>query len=84
MPRREVDAESRRNYRAAQSKGNAMAYPAVMESQPDNTSEGLRSLLEANEGWRRSPWPVPYEHTRHVVRIGDARDHAWLLDASVP
>jgi DNA modification methylase len=49
----------------------------------DNTSEGLRSLLEANRHYREIPWPEPFNRTTHHVRLGDARDLSWIPNSSV-
>jgi site-specific DNA-methyltransferase (adenine-specific) len=49
----------------------------------DNTSNGLKALLRANERFRVSAWPAPYFRTRHNLRLGDARDLTWLADESV-
>lgn len=49
----------------------------------DNTPEGLRALLEANERYRQEAWPEPFDRTTHRLRLGDARDLSWLPDASV-
>src|ERR1700693_2260913 len=43
----------------------------------DNTPEGLRALLAANAHYRQVPWPEPYHHTTHRLRLGDARDLFW-------
>jgi len=49
----------------------------------DNTPEGLVRLLEANARFRSQPWPPPFDRTRHLLRVGDARDLSWLDDESV-
>jgi modification methylase len=49
----------------------------------DNTSAGLRALLQANERYRVSPWPEPYCHTKHRLRLGDARDLSFLPAESI-
>lgn len=49
----------------------------------DNTPEGLRALLAANAVLRTRPWPAPYDHTSHTLRLGDARNMAWIEDESV-
>jgi len=49
----------------------------------DNTPEGLRSLLRANERYRTKPWPRPFNRTLHRIRVSDARDLSWIEDASV-
>lgn len=49
----------------------------------DNTPEGLAALLAANRRSRLRPWPAPYHHTRHRLRLGDARDLSWLGNDSV-
>src|SRR5437762_775424 len=50
---------------------------------PDNTPEGLQSLLLANEQYRRKRWPQPFDRTVHRLRVGDARDLSWIPDSSV-
>jgi len=49
----------------------------------DNTSAGLASLRAANEKYRRSAWPAPFDSTTHHLRLGDARKLAWIPDESV-
>jgi len=49
----------------------------------DNTSEGLKALLEANRYYREQAWPEPYNRTLHRLHLGDARDLSWIPDASV-
>ena len=59
------------------------ALPIVDLPEQDNTSQALASLLAANQQYRNSPWPVPYDQTNHEVQVGDARDLSWLADESV-
>jgi site-specific DNA-methyltransferase (adenine-specific) len=40
-------------------------------------------MLRANAILRNVPWPPPFAKTTHRLRLGDARDLAWLQDASV-
>lgn len=49
----------------------------------DNTPEGLRLLLKANQQYRKQPWPEPFDHTEHRLRLGDARDLSWIADSSI-
>jgi hypothetical protein len=49
----------------------------------DNTPEGLQTLLAANRHYREVPWPEPYNRTTHRIQLGDARELAWIPDASV-
>jgi len=49
----------------------------------DNTSAGLAALLDANRRYRSQRWPAPYHHTRHRLRLGDARDLSWLGSETV-
>jgi len=49
----------------------------------DNTSAGLAALLAANQEYRRTPWPSPFDATRHQLKLGDARDLAWISDRSI-
>jgi modification methylase len=52
-------------------------------SSTDNTSEGLRALLDANAALRGQVWPEPFHRTQHELRVGDARDLSWIRDESV-
>ena len=49
----------------------------------DNTPEGLQAFLAANVLLRDRPWPTPYDHTTHTLRLGDARDLSWVENESV-
>lgn len=49
----------------------------------DNSSEALKVYQAANEQFRRSPWPTPYDKTSHLMSVGDARDLAQVPDESV-
>jgi site-specific DNA-methyltransferase (adenine-specific) len=62
---------------------NLASLPIVDLPDQDNTSEALASLLAANQQYRSSPWPAPYDETKHRLRLGDARDLSWLADESV-
>jgi DNA modification methylase len=48
----------------------------------DNTPEGLRALLRANERCRTKAWPTPFNRTVHRLHMGDARDLSWISDES--
>jgi len=49
----------------------------------DNSSEALKIFRAANERFRQSPWPAPYNSTAHVASVADARDLSMLDDKSV-
>ncbi|WP_202880489.1 DNA-methyltransferase [Sinorhizobium meliloti] len=49
----------------------------------DATADGLASLRAANEVFRQSAWPSPYDKTHHQLHVGDARDLSWIRDESV-
>lgn len=49
----------------------------------DNSPEGLKIFRAANERFRQIPWPAPYNSTRHLVAVSDARDLSALADRSV-
>lgn len=49
----------------------------------DNRSDALQALLSANRFARTSPWPEPFDRTKHVLAQGDARQLDWISDASV-
>jgi DNA modification methylase len=63
---------------AKRTKRRALSLPTE-----DNTPEGLRALLAANAHYREVPWPEPYHLTTHRLHLGDARNLAWIEDASV-
>ena len=54
------------------------SLPAV-----DNTSAGLAKLQSANQKYRKSAWPAPFDTTTHQLHLGDARDLSWIPDNSV-
>jgi len=49
----------------------------------DNAPGAPDALMAANVWWRSHPWPQPYEHTSHVVRIADARALSGIADESI-
>lgn len=49
----------------------------------DNTPDGLQALLAANQRYRGSRWPAPFDTTEHRLHLGDARDLSWIPDESV-
>jgi len=49
----------------------------------DNAPGAVDRMLRANAILRNVPWPPPFAKTTHRLRLGDARDLAWLPDASV-
>jgi site-specific DNA-methyltransferase (adenine-specific) len=48
----------------------------------DNTTEALQIYRAANERFRRVPWPKPYDATKHLLKLGDARELSQLADGS--
>jgi site-specific DNA-methyltransferase (adenine-specific) len=56
--------------------------PAILPAE-DNSQDGLRAFMIANERYRLRPWPAPFDVTRHDLRLGDARDLSWIPDDSV-
>jgi site-specific DNA-methyltransferase (adenine-specific) len=60
-----------------------VSYEDIVLPTEDNTPEGLQALLTANALLRNRPWPAPYDHTTHTLRLGDARDLSWLENESV-
>ena len=43
----------------------------------------LSVYREANNHFRTVPWPSPFDKTTHRLHLGDARELAWIPDASV-
>jgi modification methylase len=48
----------------------------------DNTPQGLRALLKANERYRAMEWPEPFRRTTHHLCLGDARRLTRVADES--
>jgi modification methylase len=61
---------------------SAAQKSAVLPS-ADNTVEGLAHLRAANQEFRRSAWPKPFDTTTHHLHLGDARNLSWIPDESV-
>jgi site-specific DNA-methyltransferase (adenine-specific) len=61
---------------------NAPSEDIVLPAE-DNTPAGLQAFLAANGLLRTQPWPAPYDHTTHTLRVGDARDLSWVKSESV-
>lgn len=57
--------------------------PALALPAQDNTPEALQALMKANEHYRGTRWPAPFDTTRHQFRLGDARDLSCISDRSV-
>lgn len=57
--------------------------PQIELPTDDNTPDGLRKLLSANEQYRTIPWPEPFAATSHSIHHGDARDLSWINSESV-
>lgn len=49
----------------------------------DNKRGAINQLLALNAHYRTHRWPAPFDRTKHVLRLGDARDLSWIEDASV-
>jgi DNA modification methylase len=57
--------------------------PAPALPAQDNTRKALAALMKANEYYRGTRWPAPFDATRHQLRLGDARDLSGISDRSV-
>ncbi len=49
----------------------------------DAAPGALASLLEANQAYRTSVWPPPFDRTEHRLHLGDARDLSWIPNESI-
>src|ERR1700687_6131681 len=49
----------------------------------DNTPEALQRYREVNGILRTVPWPAPYDTTKHLARLGDARELSWIPNEAV-
>ncbi len=55
----------------------------ALDDFPDNKRGAITKLLSLNAHYRTHPWPAPFDKTKHVLRLGDARDLSWIADGSV-
>ncbi|MGI8481266.1 MAG: DNA-methyltransferase [Chthoniobacterales bacterium] len=49
----------------------------------DNKRGAIDQLLSLNSEFRVRPWPKPFDHTTHQLRLGDARNLSWIPNGSV-
>ena len=49
----------------------------------DNERGAIEKLLALNAYYRKHTWPAPFDSTKHMLRLGDARDLSWIGDSSV-
>ncbi len=49
----------------------------------DNSPGAVDRLLELNQLFRVRPWPEPFDRTRHLLRVSDARNLSWIASESV-
>lgn len=55
----------------------------ALEDFADNKRGAITKLLALNTHFRTHPWPAPFDKTKHILRLGDARGLSWIADASV-
>lgn len=51
--------------------------------QRDNAPGVVEWLLNENARSRQEPWPEPYDKTKHILNLGDARSLEWIESGSV-
>lgn len=56
---------------------------AALDDFADNERGAINKLLSLNAHYRTKPWPAPFNKTKHVLRLGDARNLSWIADGSV-
>ena len=61
----------------------ALSPGSIALPKGDNTSEDLQILRAANERFRQTAWPPPFDRTAHALRQGDARDLSHIEDETV-
>ncbi len=49
----------------------------------DNKRGAINQLLSLNSELRVRPWPKPFDHTTHQLRLGDARNLSWIPNGTV-
>jgi len=76
-----------RHYQRKKKSEEVFTEPAdtseVLVEFPDNKRGSINKLLSLNAHYRACPWPSPFDATKHVLRLGDARDLSWIADNSV-
>jgi hypothetical protein len=73
----EIEAASRK------SRMGTLLLPAEpLLHDADNTPQGMRALLKANERYRAMEWPEPFRRTTHRLCLGDARRLTYVADES--
>lgn len=77
MPQQNVTALAEEPI-ARRSRVNAPYIPGT-----DNEPGAPEMLLKANRVLRERQWPAPYDHTRHEMILGDARDLRMIPSESV-
>ena len=56
---------------------------ALLKPRPNNTTEGLAALVEANQKYRSTRWPAPFDKTTHRLSLGDARTLDGVSDETI-
>jgi hypothetical protein len=59
----DVARPGRDRYKSSMNSGTLANPPRLPKA--DNTATGLKALLQANERYHVSPWPVPFCRTQH-------------------
>lgn len=55
----------------------------VLTVRRDNERGAVARLIELNQIVRCRKWPAPFDKTRHVIRLGDARNLEWVPSRSI-
>ncbi len=69
--------------KAGHSKVWAGATITPLLPRTDNQPGAPEALMAANVWWRSHPWPAPYDSTKHVVRVADARNLKTIPNESI-
>ncbi len=63
--------------------GEVASRKTSSEARPDNAPGAVQRLLDENARFRHEPWPEPYEKTKHVLNLGDARSLDWIESETI-
>ncbi|MBA3963498.1 MAG: site-specific DNA-methyltransferase [Chthoniobacterales bacterium] len=76
-----------RHHRPKEERGEAPAEFAdptkALADFADNKRGAISKLLSLNAHYRTHPWPAPFDETKHILRLGDARDLSWIANGIV-
>lgn len=65
------------------STGESAPQEAASDAFRDNVPGMIEQLLNENAQFRNKSWPEPYNKTKHILNLGDARNLDWIESGAV-